>query len=434
MPPPRSPLPPAWCPRLATTLLLLAAGVGLSGCSLVPGLRAFRHQTLHIYVVPSANEGMANGPEAHLELAAPAVAAYRRLHPQVSFRMKVVQEAALEQELRGHRLRGLGPDLLLVRAPVAISLARKGLIDPLGPALRSSDGVASVRPQELSRVSDAGQLVGLPVAEEVSLACFDRRKVPSPPVTIGALLSLAASGRNVGVAVDPIGIWWTAGSLGAAETMSLLITDRPLPPGRDQAEDQRRVADWLRWLRQAALQSRVDIASGADDLLEGLLQGRLSWVPCYSLNLLTLQQQMGPRLGVAPLPNGPAGLASPYSSLRVWAFGTDSSRIQRRLAEDLALFTLSPKQQRELTLSSQSVLPVNRFVMVPVAESGRLAAMAAAQAQFRSVAGLMSAPFSADRVRVLLPPIEQLIYGVMVGVITPEDGARQILALRRMPR
>jgi hypothetical protein len=45
----------------------------------------------------------------------------------------------------------------------------------------------------------------------------------------------------------------------------------------------------------------------------------------------------------------------------------------------------------------------------------------------------MATPFSADRVRTLVQPIEQIIYEVMLGVTTPEEGARRILALRRRP-
>ncbi|MFM7266729.1 MAG: hypothetical protein ACKOZW_14295, partial [Cyanobium sp.] len=216
---------------------MLAGVAGLHGCAWVGPLQSYRHQTLHVYVVPSANEGPADGRNAHLELAGPVVEAYRRLHPNVSIRMQVVPERDLERQLRVHRLRGLGPDLLLVRAPVAISLARKRLIRPLSANLRRSDGIASVNPAEINRVRDAGQLVGLPVAQEVSLACFDRRRVSASPTEIGGVLSLAASGASVGVSVDPIGIWWTAGSLWAGEARALLITDHPIPPGLDREAD-----------------------------------------------------------------------------------------------------------------------------------------------------------------------------------------------------
>jgi hypothetical protein len=45
----------------------------------------------------------------------------------------------------------------------------------------------------------------------------------------------------------------------------------------------------------------------------------------------------------------------------------------------------------------------------------------------------MAAPFSADRVRRLLPPLEQILYEVMLGVTSPEEGAHRILELRRLP-
>jgi maltose-binding protein MalE len=416
--------------RSALALLVLLALGGLQGCGIRP--RDDR-ETLHIYLVPTENLEGQDTPDGHVELAAPIAQAYRQLHPELTIRVQVVPEGQLESMLRVNRQRGLGPDLLLVRSPVAISLSRLGLLAPLPRDPAITNALGSVDPVELARVRDRGELVGLPVATEVTLACYDRQRVPSSPRTVDDLLALAASGQPVGVSADPIGLWWTAGSLGAAEAMALLITDRPIPPGRDRRKDLRAVQTWLRWLRQAALQSRVDIASSSSDLIEGLKRGRLAWIPCYSPELLRLQQSMGSRLGVAPLPAGPGGVASPFSSLRVWAFGTDSSPNQRRLAQDLALFTLSPKPQRELTLTSQAVLPVNRYVMVPVAEFGRLAAMAAAQRQFRTLAKLMAAPFSADRVRRLLPPLEQILYEVMLGVTSPEEGAHRILELRRLP-
>jgi hypothetical protein len=76
---------------------------------------------------------------------------------------------------------------------------------------------------------------------------------------------------------------------------------------------------------------------------------------------------------------------------------------------------------------------VNRYVSIPVAESGRLAAMATAQDQFRQITRALVTPFSADRVRRLLPPFEQILYEVMVGVVSPEQGARQLLDLRKIP-
>ena len=48
--------------------------------------------------------------------------------------------------------------------------------------------------------------------------------VPRPPASLDELMDLAASGRPIGVAVDPIGIWWSAGALGAQNAMVPILT------------------------------------------------------------------------------------------------------------------------------------------------------------------------------------------------------------------
>ena len=281
----------------------------------------------------------------------------------------------------------------------------------------------------LFRSRTAQGLAGLPIFNEVTLACYDRTRVAKSPATVGELLALAASGRPIGVAVEPIGIWWTAGALGAQEAMApIIIGEQGGRPG-NLPRDRRQLRTWLGWLRRLTLQSHVDVGSGPEDLTNGLESGRLSWIPCYSLTLQRLDRTMGKRLGVAPLPTGPGGAPSPYSSLRVWALGIDSSASQRKLALALAEMSLDPLVQREITLASRMVLPANSTVPIPVASSGRLASLAAAQRQFEKGTFLLALPFSADRVSQVLPTLTTVISQVMVGVLTPEQGAEQLLQL-----
>ncbi len=49
----------------------------------------------------------------------------------------------------------------------------------------------------------------------------------------------------------------------------------------------------MTWLRQLALQSRVDIATGPRELVEGLESGGLSWIACSSSSVLHLERTMG---------------------------------------------------------------------------------------------------------------------------------------------
>ena len=409
----------------------------LAALALLQGCQQLSKEVLHIYLVPANATLSGMSRDDSRQLADPIIKAFERLHPEVHLHVQVVSQDRLADHLRqGHR-RGLGPDLLLLPSSLAIALHGQGLIDPVPstPAFRQRE--ASILPQILDHVSDQGQLAALPVANEVTLACYDRERVSSPPQTVQQLLDLAASGASVGLALDPIGLWWTVGAFGGTDVfVPLIYGSAPFrgssggsSGGSSRASSLKILEPWLEWLRQVSMQNRVDIGSNQDELLSGLTSGRLAWVPCYSPYLLSLEQRMGDRLGVSALPAGPDGPASPYTAVRAWAFGRDSSPRQRQLAEDLALLSLNPLLQRQITLANQSTLPVNRLVSIPVAASGRLAAMAQAQQQVLVNPRLLALPFSADRLASLQPPMEELLYQVITGVLSPRQGAEALLDL-----
>jgi arabinogalactan oligomer / maltooligosaccharide transport system substrate-binding protein len=408
--------------RLGPLALLTLLGL-LQGCQQLP------REVLHLYLVPASTSLSGVSRDDTRQLAAPVLNAFKRLHPDVVLHVRVIPDDQLEHHLRQGQRRGLGPDLLLLPGSLAIALHRQGLIapPPATPAFRERE--ASILPKILEHVSDQGVLVALPVASEVTLACYDRERVPAAPQTLEQLLALAASGASVGLALDPIGLWWTLGGFAATDALVPVLYGRAAAGGSSRQDTRQSLERWLQWLHQVSLQNRVDIASDHDELLNGLTSGRLAWVPCYSPYLMSLEERMGERLGVSALPAGPDGPASPYVAVRVWAFGRDSSPRQKRLAEDLALLSLNPMLQRQITLANQSTLPVNRFVSIPFASSGRLAAMGQAQEQVRDNGRVLGLPLSADRLRSLMPPIEELTYQVMTGVVSPRQGATSLLEL-----
>jgi hypothetical protein len=443
--PPEAPLPatahgrrspgPAGCRGLlrrgaiATAAALL---LPLQGCI---GQRLAPRQTLHVVVVPTDQlEWMGRDYIRAGRAIEPLLRAFRRLQPDVAIEISLQHPSVVSSTLRASTSRGLAPDLLLLRAPQAVSLLAQGLVDPL-PA-----GEASIQelkqlllPAELRRVSTSQGLAGLPIFTEFTLACYDRRRLPQSPQTLSELVTVAASGHAIGLSVDPIGLWWTVGSLGAREVMNPIILGRPEPSSLSSAQQLQSLETWLRWLRQAALQSRIEIDSGTRELTLGLESGQLAWAPCFSPTLVRLDRSMGRHLGVAPLPRGPGGEPSPFSTTQVWALGRNSAPQQRRLALQLAALSLDPLIQRQLMLSSHTILPANRFVPIPVASSGRLAALAAAKRQFELSSPLLSQPFRIERLQRLQPSLEALLMDVMVGLTTPEQGAKAVLRLRRHP-
>ena len=409
----------------AAGLLTLALLLPLTGCQSLPLLR---RQTLHVTLALSPGMEWLSADFRGGRSWTPLLKAFARVHPAADVQFAVVPEANLAEELaRSHR-QGLGPDLLLVRAAMAKELLEQGLTSVMPRSAEVVATVATLESRVLHAVRTPGGPTGLPVFSEPSLACYNNQLVAEPPASTEALLALAAAGQPIGLSADAVGLWWSAGALGARQALLPLLTGTR-PAAAQLEPDRLAIVAWLSWLRQAAQQSRVDLASGPEELAEGLESGRLAWIPCFSLAIPRLERVMGKRLGVAPLPSGPGGLPTPYTALRVWALGADSSAHQRQLAIDLARFTLDPGVQRGLALESHVLVPVNRFAAIPVASSGRLAALAEAQQQNQqtSVTGVIL--LATARMARILPTIESVISQVMEGVLSPDQGAEALIKL-----
>jgi arabinogalactan oligomer/maltooligosaccharide transport system substrate-binding protein len=414
--------------RLRCWLLPLLLGlVGLQGCGSLPLING---QTLYVMVVTQRRLGWLRRESVEQGLWAPLLEEFYNLHPNVRVSLYTVTEDQVEEELKRRTFRGLAPDLILVRAPMANTLLKAGLIAPVPSTPAMDRSVAQVSPRFLARVRQGSALAGLPLYELVTLACFNRQRLPDPPRTTEELLAMAAAGRSIGLSIDPFGIWWTAGTRDADQAMTpLLLGGHHLSPSTRQ-RDLAVITGWLSWLRLLAQQSKVDLASGPEELTEALASSRLDWIPCFSLTLDSLKASMGDRLGVSALPSGPGGPPSPFNTLQVWAFGLDSSPMQRQNASDLAQLSVDPLLQRRYVLDTQEVLPVNQSVQTPVASSGVLAALAEAHRQFQDGSPLLTRPFTINHLNRVVLRLEGVIQQVMAGVITPREGAEQLLRLQ----
>lgn len=386
-----------------------------------------RGDSIYVMVVMQRQFDWLGRSEVDQHLWVPLLKEFQRLHPNVKVSIYNVGEEDVERELRLRTGRGLGPDLILTRGPVANTLLEKGLIAPVPQTPSMARSIAQIDPDMLSRVRIGSKLSALPLWDLVTLACYNRKTMPNPPRTTEELTAQAAAGRTIGLSVDLYGIWWTAGTRNAAEAIAPLLVGEPPATLQARRDAEATIQTWYDWLRQLAGQSRVDLASGPEELTAGLMAGRLDWIPCFSLTLAPLKAGMGDRLGVSALPSGPGGIPSPLNSLQGWAFGLDSSVQQRRNATDLARLSVDPVLQRRFVLESQEVLPVNRFVVTPVASSGVLAALAEARKQFEEATPMFKHPFDLRHLNVMVPRMEALIQQVMVGVITPREGAERSL-------
>jgi maltose-binding protein MalE len=348
---------------------------------------------------------------------------FEELHPQITVNVTVFREQDIVNEVRRRNSTGLGPDLLFVSGTVAHRLVQQRQ----ARALRVPQAVSrELDDSSLETVElPDGRLAGLPVLQEPQVACYDRKRLPLPPDTLQGLLESSETGTEIGLALDPVDIYWTAGPLGANHAFAAILAGQPVT-----AAHRQQIRFWMAWLQSANELQRLNYFANEEQLVQGLIRQRLDWIPCHSTNMLRLRKKLGKRLGVTALPGDFGGPATPTTRQRVWAFGVNSNANQRQISESFASFTVNPLIQRNLTMSTEQMLPVNRFVPPPVASSSVLQALVTAEQQGRLTENLAQSIPSGDPRRKAL---ERLLMRLVFGDITPDQATDQVIRAIRRP-
>jgi len=222
-----------------------------------------------------------------------------------------------------------------------------------------------VQPWLLASLRDGGQQLGVPLFMAPTMACFDRRRLASPPATLSDLVRLGQEGSAIGLSSSLPGLDWIFSGFGASLA--------PAPGGLARGPSQ--VLSALQWLQHANLQPHITFVSSEEELRRGLAEGRFLWVPCSSDWIPSLRQALGADLGVGLLPAGPVGPAKPLMVVPTWMLGSQSSPSQRRLAKQFVLFTANAVNQRTTALRLGTVLPVNPAIALPLKAYPILAVM-----------------------------------------------------------
>jgi len=419
--PPMAPPPAAQKPqrrrnRLLTLLGGLALLAPLGGCT--PG----REWPNVVYVAIGANKDQIIDAELKRESRdrlEEAIARFRQIHPDTHFQFSIFPEDQMVEVMRRRSRSGLAPDLLLVNGDTALRLRQAGLVDPF--PIRK-DQLAIFNETELRRLrSPDGRLAGLPVLVQTELSCFNRQRLPDPPATLQELLEASANGHPIGLSMDLYYLFWIVGSTGALPAMDRAALGQPPNPAERQA-----LTGWLAWMQNASNQQRVTFFPDQPTAEAEFKAGRLDWIPCRSTVLPQLRRVMGSALGVAPLPNGEGHRASPINRLRVLALGRSSSAEGRRRALAFSFYGVNPLTQRTLTLGSQTVLPANRFVTVPVQSSQVLAAMVTAANQGLQTNNLVTLVHNNDP---RIPRLQTLLTELVFGERSPEAATTELIQI-----
>lgn len=352
---------------------------------------------------------------------------FREIHPGVQLEVMVFSERQLTEEVERRNRSGLGPDLIMLNGQKALELKQLGLIRTLPHPHQLS---RNLRPELLPAVEVAGsptQLLALPLGLQPQLACYDRRRMGSPPETLQQLLEASSNGQRFGISLRLVNLAWTIGSVGSLPSIVAIRRGSPIT-----AEHRQAIERWLLWLRQAAMQQHINLESNSSELVQQLNQGQLDWITCRSQDVSQLRARLGGSLGLARMPDGDGHAASPLSTLLVWGLGRNSSEQQRRAAEELVKFTLNRPIQRAFTLHTQGMLPVTRNTPLPLRSSANLAALLGAQEQADQASDLSEALVTLrDRETALDQILKEFHYGHLTR---EETSAALIRALQPSQR
>ena len=357
--------------RLAASVLLPVLLLSVSGCS-----RLGNELPVMLYLAMVIDQDSTIDTATHSDFRQRIefiISDFRKIKPNVEVQVALYNRANLNQELQRRNESDLGPDLVVTDAPQANQLLSEGLTAEL--PVKSFNRYQTDRALwERVKLKD-GRITAQPMVIYPQIACFNREIVQNPPNTLQELLQQGASGTRVGLAANFSELLWSAGSLGAIQSLSNANNGR-----KPTTENTEAIVGWLAWLQQASAQQNITFFQDQGQLENLLKDGELDWVSCNSNSLMRLRKKMGDNLGVSPLPGGPAGTASPMNAVRVLALGANSSPRQRAMAVSLAQFITNPMVQRNLSLCSLAFLPVNPAVAVPVRSSRTLATLVQSRA------------------------------------------------------
>ena len=276
----------------------------------------------------------------------------KEMQPGIRLHPSIYPEEFLEQELKVQTNSGLGPDLVITDSNQALNLAADGLTDPIE---LTKERQKLISPAAIERVKTAsGSLAGQPVSQFLQLACFDKRKLTEAPKTLKELSAASGQGKIFGMVTNLQDLYWSLGSFGAGEALATSLAGKQAPVAAHE-----RLTKWMRWLKASSYQQNIVFLRNQAALRKALIDGEMSWISCWSSQLPQLREALKEHLGIAPLPSGDFGRATPITRLQVWALGKNSSKRQRAESLRLLNFIAQPWAQKTFALKYKTGYPVN---------------------------------------------------------------------------
>ncbi len=201
---------------------------------------------------------------------------------------------------------GGGPDLLMAPGWWLRQLAAEDLLLPLDTWVPAQERAQFV-PAAVENLSWRGQLYGLPTHYELVALYYNRRLLADealPAATDDIIdLAQASPSQGIGIYTNFYHLFWAVPAYGGA-----LFDEN----GRVVLDQSTGTAEFLAWLLRAQETPGIFAALDYGMLMDRFKKEEFALLIDGPWSIHELRERFGADLGVAPLPDGPAGPARPW--------------------------------------------------------------------------------------------------------------------------
>ena len=226
---------------------------------------------------------------------------------------------------------GGGPEMFTVPNDNTGNQARAGLIAPLDDLLKGK--IDAFSPASFEGAVVDGKVYGVPGIIKAVALYYNKSTIPTPPATTADLLKLVKDGKKIEINQSAYhNFGWLTGAFGG----KLLDADGVCTADKGGFAD---ALQFMADLKAAGGEFQTD-GGKADTLFR---QGQADMIINGPWSLGDYKKDLGDKLGVAPMPAGPAGPATPLAGVDYWHVNPNATPAQQQLAVDVALYLFGPK-------------------------------------------------------------------------------------------
>lgn len=223
---------------------------------------------------------------------------------------------------------GGGPDMYTAPNDNLGDQVRAGSLAPIDNLMK--DHLQDFSRAGIDGLTVDGKLYGVPGIIKAVALYYNQSIVPDPPKTTDELLNLVRSGKRIAIYEDSYhNFGWLVNAFGGK-----LMDDT----GKCVADQDSGMADALQFMLDLKKAGAKLDTNGAD-----FSQGVVGMIIDGPWSLGDYRDALGDKHGVAPMPAGPKGPATPLAGIDGWYINPNISLEQQQLAVEVGVYLFGPK-------------------------------------------------------------------------------------------